>query len=128
MQWGGAIAPKLDPHRREAISAPILRPRHFGACEPPFVSMNRRFEVPARGQRPRLLARPGADLASSRRGGEIGVAFGRGHFGDRPTEPGLAAERFPVEKRGRPRLAFKLAPLGALDVGVEDWAPRVATL
>ena len=93
MQSGGAIAPELDLHRLEPIAAPIVRSRHVAASELPLVSFHRRFEIAARGERPRLLARPGADLAPSRPRGEIGVAFGRGHFGDsaRGTGPGGAA-------------------------------------
>src|SRR3984957_941054 len=128
MQSGGTIAPELDLDRLEAIAAPMLRSRYVGAGEPLFVSMNRRFEIGARGERPRLRACPGADLAPSRPGSEIGVALGRGHSGDGAAEPGLAAERFPVEKRRRPRLSLKFASLGALYVRVEDDAARVHAL
>src|SRR5271169_3812938 len=114
-----AVAPELDLDRLQAVAPPVVGPRDRGASKPPFVSHDRRFQSGPRLERPRLLARPGADLAPPRPGGEIGVALRAGQFGHRAPEPGLAAERLPMEEPRRLRLALKLIPLGALDVGVE---------
>src|SRR5271166_5572178 len=123
-----AVAPELDLDRLQAIAPPVVGPRDRGACKPPFVGHDRRFQSGARLERPRLLARPGADLAPPRPGGEIGVALGAGQLGHRAPEPRLAAKRLPVEQRRRLRLALELAPLGALDIGVEDETARVRAL
>src|SRR5271170_96619 len=128
VQSRGTVAPELDLDRLEPIATPVVGPRDRAAVEPPFVRLDRRLQSGARGKRPRLLARPGANLAPPWPGGEIGVALGAGQFGDRAAEPGLAAKRLPVEERRRPRLTVKLTPLGALDVGIEDETARVRAL
>src|SRR6202012_456887 len=63
MQSRRTIAPELDLDRRHQIAAQMVRSRRIAACELLFVSLHRRFEIAARGERTRLLTRPGADLA-----------------------------------------------------------------
>jgi len=71
-------------------------------------------------ERPRLLRRPGADLAAPRPFGKIGIGFVVADDLDRPAQPHLTAQRLPVHHEGRLAAGLDLLPLGAGVVGVED--------
>jgi hypothetical protein len=113
------VPPELDLHRRQPVAAPIGRPRNGAEAEFQRQDGGLLQQLGARLERPRLLARPGADAAFARAGGEIGVGIAAGNLRHRAAQAHLPAQRLPVEQRRRLRVGGELDALGALAVGVK---------
>jgi hypothetical protein len=86
------------------------------------------FQLEPAFQYPRLLARPGADLALPRAAGEVGVGLGGVDRRDLALDADLASQAFPVEQQRRLGGRQQLPALAALIVGVEHEALGVIAL
>src|SRR3546814_7129680 len=76
-----------------------------------------RLEGRAGLERPRLVARPGAELAVAAARREIGVGDAVGDRRDRPLDADLAAQRLPVKQQRDLRVRSQLAALAAVELG-----------
>src|SRR6185437_7653521 len=128
MQAEGAVGPQFGFLRFEPEAAPIGRAGNLAGAEFFVIFGGQRLQRGARLQRPRLLARPGADLRQARAGVEIEIARRLVDAADGAAKPRLPAQRFPVEQRRRLRLRLDLAALGALGIGVEHQAAGLDAL
>ena len=71
-------------------------------------------------QRARLLGGPGPQARLQAARGVIGVGLRVGDALDGPADPDLAPQALPVHDEGRLRRLGQLAPLLAVEIGVED--------
>src|SRR5690606_36734305 len=97
VQPEAALAPELDPLRRDAVARPMRRPRNRGIAETGFEIGDPRFQRRPALQRFGLFRGPGTDLAPARAAGEIGVGLGFGHRFDRSFHAHLPLDRLPEE-------------------------------
>src|SRR5262245_23023075 len=112
--------PEFDPAWDNPESRPIIRPGHGAQPELGGEPGDSFLQLKPARQRPRLLRRPGADLAGAVARGEIGVGLGRGHLLHLTLDTDLPLQGFPVEAEGGPLMGEKLLSLAALVIGVED--------
>src|SRR5690606_20197675 len=108
------VLPEFDGQRQNAVAAPVRRAGHFAEGIFGRVERDLLFERQPALDRPRLLARPGADLGLLRPGRKISVSLRLGHRFHRPAYPNLPVERLPVKDQRRPGTGAELAPLLAL--------------
>src|SRR5918997_4470392 len=81
------VLPKLDRDRCDAVAGPVGRAGDLADGVLGGVERDRLLESEAAFERPRLLARPGADAAVARAALEIGVRLRFGHACHRPPRP-----------------------------------------
>src|SRR5690606_3030575 len=123
--------PELERARHDPEPAPARRSRHLATLEARLYLRQGGIERLARRQRGRLFGRPGAELAHARAAGEIGIGLGIVHQAGLAFHPYLdpcLAQVPPQKQQRRLRIAAQVAPLGAVQVGVEDEPARVERL
>src|SRR6185312_5482429 len=87
-----AVLPELEAVGHDAVSRPVRRARHPPHRVARGDDGDAALERGAARDRPRLVRRPGADLAEARAGGEIGIGLLGGHRLDRTLDPHLPAQ------------------------------------
>ena len=128
MQAERPVLPELDPLRDHPKARPEIRPLDLAEAELGGELGDALLQLEARGERPRLARRPGADPAAARPALEIGVRLGAVDRLDRPLDAHLALERLPVEQQRRARIGGEVGALAAFQVGVEDEAAGIDAL
>src|SRR5690606_9261652 len=124
----GAALPELDAVGDEAEAGPVGRARDGLALELLLELAQALHQLLAAREGLALARGPGAELASARAGGEVGVGLLVGDELDRALHAHLLLQPAPVKAKGGPRTNEEVAGLAALQVGVEDEAPPVDVL
>src|SRR5437764_2770624 len=86
------LMPELDRERHDAEARPVRRPRHWPVPISRIDLRNAPLQLRPALQKTRLIGRPGADLAVSRTGSEIGVRLAISHPLGRALDAHLASE------------------------------------
>src|ERR1700676_2693759 len=105
MQPKRPLLPELDPPRGYPEPRPRRRPRYDGPLGIlPGERLKALFERRTARERPRLVGRPGADLAVAQPGREIGIGLLLGNRRDHTLDADLPGQGFPVKAQRRVRV------------------------
>src|SRR4051812_3583352 len=95
------VGPEFKALGAEAVARPARRPRHVADRKALHRGGEAALQLDARGEGPRLVGGPGAELGLAAACREIIVGLDRIDRSDRPLDPNLAAQRLPMKQKRR---------------------------